>query len=73
MMTTMKMMMTTMRMMMTTMRMMMTKQFTIPDHHTDDDLNWDSDQDCGNYKNSMICLVILILMIEKLYFYDVES
>ena len=28
------------------MRMMMTKQFTIPDHDTDDDLNWDYDQDC---------------------------
>ena len=39
-------MMTTMKMMMTTMRMMMTKQFTIPDHDTDDDLNWDYDQDC---------------------------
>ena len=47
---------------------MMTKQFTIPDHHTDDDLNWEYDEDCGNYKNSMIYLVILILMIEKLIF-----
>ena len=40
--------------MMTTMKMMMTKQFTIPDHHTDDDLNWEYDEDCGNYKNSML-------------------